>query len=58
MSRLFGGALLIHSDLQLIMQLLRDNLTLWTSDIQENAAPAEEKPAEESKPEEEAAPAA
>lgn len=38
------------------MQLLRDNLTLWTSDIQESA-PAEEKPAEEAKPEEAAAPA-
>jgi hypothetical protein len=34
------------------MQLLRDNLTLWTSDIQDNAQ-AEEKPAaEETKPEE------
>jgi hypothetical protein len=40
------------------MQLLRDNLTLWTSDIQDNAAAAEDKPAEEAKPEEEAAPAA
>ena len=25
---------------QLIMQLLRDNLTLWTSDLAENAPPA------------------
>ena len=33
------------------MQLLRDNLTLWTSDIQE-PTPAEEKTGEEAKPEE------
>jgi hypothetical protein len=26
--------------MQLIMQLLRDNLTLWTSDLAENAPPA------------------
>lgn len=45
-----------HPTFQLIMQLLRDNLTLWTSDIQESA-PAEEKPVEEAKPEEAAAPA-
>ena len=36
---------------QLIMQLLRDNLTLWTSDIQD-PAPAEEKASDEPKPEE------
>jgi len=47
-----------YKDSTLIMQLLRDNLTLWTSDIQDNAAAAEDKPAEEAKPEEEAAPAA
>ncbi|KAK9900106.1 14-3-3 protein [Cystobasidium minutum MCA 4210] len=45
-----------YKDSTLIMQLLRDNLTLWTSDIQESA-PAEEKPVEEAKPEEAAAPA-
>merc|ERR1711939_406338 len=45
-----------YRDSTLIMQLLRDNLTLWTSDVQESA-PAEEKPAEEAKPEEAAAPA-
>merc|ERR1712036_206108 len=34
-----------YRDSTLIMQLLRDNLTLWTSDAAEPAA-AEEKPAE------------
>jgi len=38
-----------YKDSTLIMQLLRDNLTLWTSDIQD-AAPAEEKPTEEAAP--------
>lgn len=33
------------------MQLLRDNLTLWTSDIQD-AAPVEEKAHDDAKPEE------
>jgi len=48
-----------YKDSTLIMQLLRDNLTLWTSDIQDSAPPAEEKAADETKPEEaEAAPAA
>ncbi|KAI0125901.1 14-3-3 protein [Xylariales sp. AK1849] len=53
-----------YRDSTLIMQLLRDNLTLWTSS--DNAegegasqeAPKEDKPAEEEKKEEEAAPAA
>jgi 14-3-3 protein epsilon len=40
-----------YKDSTLIMQLLRDNLTLWT-DLSEAPAPAEEQPAE-SKPEEE-----
>jgi 14-3-3 protein epsilon len=39
-----------YKDSTLIMQLLRDNLTLWTSDMQENDAKAE--------PKEEEAPAA
>ena len=49
-----------YKDSTLIMQLLRDNLTLWTSDIQDSAPPAEEKAADETKPEgdAEAAPAA
>lgn len=42
---------------QLIMQLLRDNLTLWTSDIQDSA-PADEKAVEEPTKEEEAPAAA
>merc|ERR1712093_703192 len=49
-----------YKDSTLIMQLLRDNLTLWTSDIQD-AAPAEEKPVEDAsaaKPEESTEPAA
>merc|ERR1711977_611014 len=40
-----------YKDSTLIMQLLRDNLTLWTSDLQESG----EKPAEEGKPAEAAA---
>ena len=40
-----------YKDSTLIMQLLRDNLTLWT-DLSEAPAPAEEQPAE-SKPDEE-----
>jgi len=43
-----------YKDSTLIMQLLRDNLTLWTSDLTENA----EEKAEEKAPEETAAPAA
>merc|ERR1712014_527467 len=35
-----------YKDSTLIMQLLRDNLTLWTSEAGESA-PAEEKPVEE-----------
>lgn len=35
-----------YKDSTLIMQLLRDNLTLWTSDMQEEADKAEEKPAD------------
>ncbi|KAI8359081.1 14-3-3-like protein [Choanephora cucurbitarum] len=40
-----------YKDSTLIMQLLRDNLTLWTSDLQEESDKAENKPedAEESK---------
>merc|ERR1712000_648312 len=45
-----------YKDSTLIMQLLRDNLTLWTSDIQD-AAPAEEKPAEDASAAPAAAPA-
>ena len=41
-----------YKDSTLIMQLLRDNLTLWTSDMQET-----EKPAEPAAPQEPAAPA-
>jgi len=37
-----------YKDSTLIMQLLRDNLTLWTSDVQD---PAPEKAAEQDKPE-------
>jgi 14-3-3 protein epsilon len=35
-----------YKDSTLIMQLLRDNLTLWTSDLTESEKPAEEKAAE------------
>jgi len=46
-----------YKDSTLIMQLLRDNLTLWTSS--ESEAPAEQQPAESAEaPKEEAAPAA
>ena len=31
-----------YKDSTLIMQLLRDNLTLWTSDMDESTAPATE----------------
>lgn len=47
-----------YKDSTLIMQLLRDNLTLWTSSEAEHAAPAAEAaPQEEQKAEEAAAPA-
>jgi len=53
-----------YRDSTLIMQLLRDNLTLWTSSdsAEGDAAPAQEapkedKPEEAEKPKEEAAPA-
>ncbi|CAI7783363.1 unnamed protein product [Closterium sp. NIES-54] len=39
-----------YKDSTLIMQLLRDNLTLWTSDLQDEAA-AKDEPAEEKKEE-------
>ncbi|CAI5503265.1 unnamed protein product [Closterium sp. Naga37s-1] len=39
-----------YKDSTLIMQLLRDNLTLWTSDLQDEAA-AKDEPAEEKKDE-------
>jgi len=35
-----------YKDSTLIMQLLRDNLTLWTSDMQDAAAESKEEPAE------------
>jgi len=44
-----------YKDSTLIMQLLRDNLTLWTTDLQDEATHAEESAAP--KPEETAAPA-
>lgn len=48
-----------YRDSTLIMQLLRDNLTLWTSsdgvEADPEAAPAEPAPESESKPAEEAA---
>ncbi|KXJ95545.1 14-3-3 protein-domain-containing protein [Microdochium bolleyi] len=53
-----------YRDSTLIMQLLRDNLTLWTSSDSAEGEPAaqeapkEEKPAEEAEKKEEAAPAA
>lgn len=52
-----------YRDSTLIMQLLRDNLTLWTSSDGGEAepstdAPKEDKPAEAAKTEEAAAPAA
>lgn len=40
-----------YKDSTLIMQLLRDNLTLWTSDIQENEQRATESAAPEAAPE-------
>ncbi|ORX52773.1 14-3-3 family protein epsilon [Hesseltinella vesiculosa] len=36
-----------YKDSTLIMQLLRDNLTLWTSDLQEESDKSEKKPEEE-----------
>ena len=55
-----------YRDSTLIMQLLRDNLTLWTSSesneaegaAAQDAAPKEDKPAEETEKKEEAAAAA
>ena len=54
-----------YRDSTLIMQLLRDNLTLWTSSESNEGegaaaqeAPKEEKPAEEAEKKEEEAPAA
>lgn len=52
-----GRAGLTSSSLPVIMQLLRDNLTLWTSDMQDSEskptdAPAAEAPAAEAKGEE------
>ncbi|CAO3577593.1 unnamed protein product [Absidia cylindrospora] len=37
-----------YKDSTLIMQLLRDNLTLWTSDLQEESDKSDKKPEEES----------
>lgn len=36
-----------YKDSTLIMQLLRDNLTLWTSDMQESESKASEQPKED-----------
>lgn len=49
-----------YKDSTLIMQLLRDNLTLWTSEMRENDPPAPESQAQEAAPEvaPDAAPAA
>lgn len=45
-----------YRDSTLIMQLLRDNLTLWTSSDGAEAEPSSEAPKEETKPAEEAKP--
>ena len=47
-----------YKDSTLIMQLLRDNLTLWTSDMQETEKPAEGAAAPAPQAEAAAAPAA
>ena len=41
-----------YKDSTLIMQLLRDNLTLWTSDLEGEGESGEAKVEEEAKPEE------
>ena len=41
-----------YKDSTLIMQLLRDNLTLWTSDLEGEGESGEAKAEEEDKPEE------